>query len=346
GIFCLKRWEVCCMVNILLDNIAVGGLMLQSSWFLPFLLLLCFWVVSLAFLYRMAARRKVTGWMFWWWMISYGILVAFFGFLFAGVKREGMSAELLWKGVAFSCLFGIVLGLLYAGVKSMPALWGRFVKAVVFCCMVGVFLLLAFVGARNIALLNAIFWTGLVFALLLKLLLVLLIREKGKGFVQSLSWLAEFVLSFCCCGTNVVFITGIARDMGGAWGVLLKGIAFLCITGVILYFALVGVKSREFMWGGSLKLISLLIVLDMPLAWLIWKLGMWRGDGVSILKHLVFCNIVGVLLGCAVVGAKSKGLAWLWFSKDWVFYSICGFLSLFLYEGARCALVVGEAFWR
>ncbi len=321
----------------------MGGLMLQSSWFLPFLLSLCLLVVCVAFLYRAAKCRWVMRWLFWLWVVLYGILATSFGFVCAGLGKEAVSAELLWKGVAFSCLFGGILGLLYGGVKSMPAVWGMFVKAVVFCCMVGVFLLLAFVGARNIALLNAIFWKGLVFALLLKLLLFWLIREKGNGFVQSLSWLAEFVLSFCCCGTSVVFITGIARNMGGAWGVLLKGIAFLCITGVILELARVGVKSKEFMWRRSLKAISLLVVSEMSLAWLIWKLGMWRGDGVSLLKLLAFFSIVGFFLHFALVGAKSRGFAWLWFSKDWVFYCICVFLPLFLYQGASCVLVVGEA---
>ncbi|WP_345119195.1 hypothetical protein [Bartonella pachyuromydis] len=128
------------------------------------------------------------------------------------------------------------------------------------------------------------------------------------------------------------------EEYGGRGGV--KAIAFLCITGVILGLALVGVKSKEFMWRRYLKAISLLVVSEMSLAWLIWKLGMWRGDGVSLLKLLAFCNIVGVFWGCAVVAAKSKSFAWLWFSKDWVFYCICGFLSLFLYEGARCFLVV------
>ncbi|WP_273760376.1 hypothetical protein [Bartonella sp. ML70XJBT.G] len=241
------------MVNILLDNIAVGGLMLQSSWFLPFLLLLCFWVVSLAFLYRVAACRGVMGLMFWRWVMIYGILAAYLGFVCAGVGCGAVSAQLLCKGAVFSCLFGIVLGLLHGGVKSLPAAWGLVVQALAFCCFSGVILLIAFEGVMHIGIMRGIFLKGLVFALLLKLLVALLMREGDDAVLQR-----------------------------------------------------------------SLRVLN--------------------------------CLLVGCIWGCALMfvaaGVEHLGWSWLWFSNVFVLIGINGFFSPFLYQGARCALVVGEAFFK
>ncbi len=252
-IFCLKRGDFCCIVSLLFDDIAVGGLMLQSSWFLPFLLSLCLLVVCVAFLYRAAKCRGVMGWLFWRWVVIYGVIAAYLGFVCAGVGSGAVSAELLWKGVAFSCLFGGILGLLHGGVKSLPAVWGVVVRALVFCCMVGVILLLAFQGVMHFGTIGGIFLEGLVFALLLKLLVSLLMREGDDAVLQRSLWLLN-------------------------------------------------------------------------------------------------CLLVGCIWGCVLVlfaaGAEHFGWSWLWFSNVFVLIGINGFFSPFLYQGAKSALVVGEAFFK
>ncbi|WP_273756966.1 hypothetical protein [Bartonella sp. MM73XJBT] len=196
--------------------------MLQSSWFLPFLLSLCLLVVCVAFLYRAAKCRGVMRWLFWRWVVIYGVIAAYLGFVCAGVGSGAVSSELLLKGTTFSCLFGGILGLLHGGVKSLPAVWGIFLK-------------------------------GLVFALLLKLLVSLLMREGDDAVLQRSLWLLN-------------------------------------------------------------------------------------------------CLLVGCIWGCVLVlfaaGAEQFGWSWLWFSNVFVLIGINGFFSPFLYQGAKCALVVGEAFFK
>ncbi|WP_345119194.1 hypothetical protein [Bartonella pachyuromydis] len=206
------------MVNVLFDDIAMGGLMLQSSWFLPFLLLFCLLVVCLPVLYRVAAHRKVTGWMlFWRWVVIYGLFATYFGFLSAGVGSGDVSAELLWKGATFSCLFGIVLGLLHLGIKSLPDPWEMFVKVLALCCFSGVILLFAFEGVMHIGIMRGILLTGLVFALLLELLVALLMREGDDSILQRSLWLLNCLLVGCIWGCALVFVAAGTEHFGWSW---------------------------------------------------------------------------------------------------------------------------------
>ncbi|WP_019221228.1 hypothetical protein [Bartonella senegalensis] len=79
------------------------------------LVLFCLFAVVLVFLYRGAARRRETGWVFCRGLVSYGILATYFCFVSAGVASGVVRLEWLLKGAASSCLFGIVLGLLHDG---------------------------------------------------------------------------------------------------------------------------------------------------------------------------------------------------------------------------------------
>lgn len=77
-----------------------------------------------------------------------------------------------------------------------------------------------------------------------------------------------------------------------------------------------------------------------------------EGDD-SVLQRslwLLNCLLVGCILGFILFfvfqGGQKLGLSWLWFSNIMVLIGINGFFSPFLYQGARCACVMAEVFFK
>ncbi|WP_375620254.1 hypothetical protein [Bartonella sp. TS25HLJMH] len=128
----------------------------------------------------------------------------------------------------------------------------------------------------------------------------------------------------------------------------LKEVLFYGILGVVLFLALEGMESMDIPWG----LLSLIgIVFAVVLEWFLILHMRGRQDGVLtrclwLLKGLVFCAIAGATFFCLRLGAENLELGWLWLSKDWVFFIICGFILPVVYVGARRARVKAEAFFQ
>ncbi len=156
--------------------------------------------------------------LFWRWVVLYGLMALYLGFICSGVRRSvPVSEALLLKGVVFSCIFTAVLGVMHFSVKSLPVAWVRFVKAILFCGMMGVILYLFAVGISDMNSLRGMFLKVLVLALLLKLLLGFFIRAQSDTLVQRVLRVLNFVLFICILSLVLNFVQWGAERLGWSW---------------------------------------------------------------------------------------------------------------------------------
>ncbi|WP_273719227.1 MULTISPECIES: hypothetical protein [Bartonella] len=222
--------------------------MSQGLWLV---LLVVFWglfAVALVFLDKLAARRGVTRWRFWGrWVVFYGLVSVYLGFISVGAGRLAWSQELLLKGAVFSFLFGAVLGLGHWGVTSLPVAWQEFVKPILFCCLMAVILMLFAVGIRDMNGVRGMFLMVLVFALLLKGLLEFFLRKQSDTLLQRALRVLNFLLFCCILGTVFNFTRWGAEHLGLSWLWFSNEDILIFITGFLTPFIYHGVKSVRVM---------------------------------------------------------------------------------------------------
>ncbi|WP_254474851.1 hypothetical protein [Bartonella sp. B1098] len=228
--------------------------MSQSLVLLLLLLFFCLFVVAGVFLDKAAARRGVTRWMFFGrWVVFYGVIALYLGFVFAGVGRYTVSGALLLKGALFSCSFAAVFGLVHGGVKSLPVVWQMFVKATFFCCLMGVILWFFIVGVSDMNSTRVIFLKVLVLALLLELLLGFFIREHRDTVVQRVLRVLNFVLFICILALVFSFSHWGAERLGWSWLWFSNQDVLTFIFGFLSPLIYQGMKSARVMAGRFLK---------------------------------------------------------------------------------------------
>ncbi|UNF39780.1 hypothetical protein [Bartonella krasnovii] len=218
------------------------------------LLLVCILAVGLFFLDKAAARRGVKGWMFFGrWVLFYGVIATYLGFIFAGLGRYTVSGELLLKGALFSCIFAAVLGLLHGGVKSLPVAWAGFVKVLLFCGLMGGILGLFVVGVKNIDSIRVMFLKALVLALLLKLLLSFFIRAQSDTLVQRVLRVLNFLLFICILALVFNFVQWGAERLGWSWLWFSNQNVLIFISGFLFPLIWQGMKSARVMGKAFFK---------------------------------------------------------------------------------------------
>lgn len=192
--------------------------MSQGLWFLLLLGFVCLFSVALVLLMKLAARRGVTRWRFFGrWVVFYGILALYLGFLSVGIGERTVSGELLLKVAVFSCIFGAILGLLHWGVGSLPVAWQVCVRWSMFCCLMVVLIILFAVGVRDMNSVREMFLKVLIFAVLLKLLLGFFIGEQSNMVLQRSLRVLDFVLFICIMAVFFFFVSLGAKHLGLSW---------------------------------------------------------------------------------------------------------------------------------
>ncbi|WP_273755740.1 hypothetical protein [Bartonella sp. MM73XJBT.G] len=192
--------------------------MSNDLFFWLLLVFACILAVGLLFLHKAAARRGVRGWLlFWRWVVLYGLMALYLGFICAGVRSVPVSEALLLKGAVFSCIFTAVLGVMHLSVKSLPVAWVRFVKLILFCGMIGVILWLFVVGVGVMNSTRGLFLKVLVLALLWKLLLWFFIRAQSDTLVQRVLYVLNYLLFICIWVLVLSFAFLGAERLGWSW---------------------------------------------------------------------------------------------------------------------------------
>ncbi|CDO49556.1 hypothetical protein [Bartonella tribocorum] len=228
--------------------------MSQGLWFLLLVVFFGLFAVALVFLDKLAARRGVTRWRFWGrWVVFYGLVSVYLGFISVGAGRLAWSQELLLKEAVFSFLFGAVLGLGHWGVTRLPVFWQGFVKASLFCCMMAVFLMLFAVGVRDMDSVRGMFLKVLVFTVLLKGLLGVFIREQSDTLLQRALRVLNFLLFCCILGTVFNFTRWGAEHLGLSWLWFSNEDVLIIISTCFFILTCQGAKSARVMVGRFLK---------------------------------------------------------------------------------------------
>ncbi|WP_273790858.1 hypothetical protein [Bartonella sp. CM31XJBT] len=126
----------------------------------------------------------------------------------------------------------------------------------------------------------------------------------------------------------------VARDM------FLKGLVFCAIAVVVLGFAYKGAKRFDISWEFLVIGAVFVALLDLSLVLLMRMRGKGISRGVSFLRFLVFCGVVGAVVGLAYNGAKHMGVHWFLISNNGVFVGTIGLVPFFALEGVRCVRVL------
>ncbi|PIT68095.1 hypothetical protein [Bartonella tribocorum] len=228
--------------------------MSQGLWLLLLLVVSCLFAVALVLIDKVAARRGVTRWRFWGrWVVFYGLVSVYLGFVSVGAGSLALSRELLLKGAVCSFLFGAVLGLLHWSVGRLPVSWQGFVKASLFCCMMAALLMLFAVGLSDMGSVRGMFLKALVFVLLLKVLLGFFLQEQSDTLLQRALRVLNFLLFGCIWGIVFNFARWGAEHLGLSWLWFSNEDVLLFMTGFLIPFIYQGVASVRGMVGRFLK---------------------------------------------------------------------------------------------
>ncbi len=214
----------------------------------------CILAVGLLFLHKAAARRGVRGWLlFWRWVVLYGLMALYLGFICAGVRSVPVSEALLLKGAVFSCIFTAVLGVMHLSVKSLPVVWAGVLKVMAFCGMIGLILWLFVVGVGVMNSTRGLFLKVLVLALLWKLLLGFFIRAQSDTLVQRVLYVLNYLLFICIWVLVLSFAFLGAERLGWSW-LWFSNQDVSSIMRISLFLLIFqGMKSARVMAGRFLK---------------------------------------------------------------------------------------------
>ncbi|WP_273723479.1 hypothetical protein [Bartonella sp. AU18XJBT] len=178
------------------------------------------------------------------------------GFAYEDAGRPVMTWEVFWQGVELSCIAGATLCFIVVGADRRTISWGVFLKAVVFCTIAVVVLGFAYKGAKRFDISWEFLVIGAVFVALLELSFVLLMRMRRKGISRGVSFL-KFLVFSCVVGAVVGLAHVGAKHMGGRWFVISNNGVFLGTIGLVPLFALEGVRCVRVLLGWCLKRMSI-----------------------------------------------------------------------------------------
>ncbi|WP_375677026.1 hypothetical protein [Bartonella sp. AP88XZML] len=183
------------------------------------------------------------------------------------------------------------------------------------------------------------FLKGLAFFCVIGLVLGFAYEDAGRPVMTwEVFW--QGVVISCIAGATFCFILVGANSRTVSWGVFFKAVVFCAIAVVVLGFAYKGVKRFNISWEFLVIGAVFVALLDLSLVLLMRVRGKGISRGVSFLRFLVFCCVVGAVVGLAYNGAKHMGVRWFVIFNNGVFTGTIGLVPFFALEGIRCMRVL------